>query len=217
MSIRTLDDLESLLDESISWRRIELQALKSALVVAAQRSPTAPLARALSRSSIAMLYAHWEGFVKEACQGYVGYVAIRRLKCKELNDDLLRTVLLGLQRRLTSGDDQAAIDFIDLVRRPDEVRARLPKETMVDTKSNLRYSVLADIFSSIGFSTERFETKGNLIDKSLCEARNSIAHGRPHYPNPLDFPALQNEVIEMMEDVRDLILASVRTQSYRNQ
>jgi MAE_28990/MAE_18760-like HEPN len=75
MAINTIDDLQDRLDSAISWRRVELSALKSAVEQAENRSPGSPLSRALARSGVAMLYAHWEGFVKEACQAYVDYVA----------------------------------------------------------------------------------------------------------------------------------------------
>src|SRR5437867_1425336 len=105
MALNTVEDIEDALDNSLGWRRIELQALKGAIVDAERRSPNAPLARALGRSGVAIVYAHWEGFVKDACQFYVEYVAKRRLLCSELNDGFLRTVLLGLSKRTMAGDE----------------------------------------------------------------------------------------------------------------
>jgi hypothetical protein len=86
---------------------------------------------------------------------------------------------------------------------------------MVDTKSNLRYWVLCEILQSIGISVEKFETKSHFIDKSLCDARNSIAHGRELFPSSKEVATLHTEVIEMMNFVRDLILGAVRDQTYK--
>ncbi|HKA08643.1 MAG TPA: MAE_28990/MAE_18760 family HEPN-like nuclease [Gemmataceae bacterium] len=215
MAINTIDDLEDRLDNAISWRRVELSALKSAVEQAESRSPGSPLSRALARSGVAMLYAHWEGFVKEACQAYVDYVAKRRLKCSELNDGLLRTVLLGLHKRALGGDQLANDDLIQIARRPEQTRAKIPRTTIVDTKSNLRYSVLADILCSIGISMDKFATKSHLVDRSLCDVRNSIAHGRDLFPSEGDFSELHHEVIVMIEDLRDLILANARQGLYK--
>jgi hypothetical protein len=58
-------------------------------------------------------------------------------------------------------------------------------------------------------------TPDKLIDVSLCDRRNSIAHGKEDYPAPGDFVALLNEVFDMMERVGDLIMAGARMKSYR--
>jgi hypothetical protein len=216
MGIRTIDELVDRLDEGMAWRRIEMQALKSAIAEAESRSPHSPLTRALARSGVALLYAHWEGYVKDSCAAYVEYIARRRLRCSELNDGLLITVLESLGKRMTSGDEEARKALLEAVRQPNDSRARIPKTAMVDTKSNLRYQVLADIFLKIGLPIENFATKGNFIDITLCDSRNSIAHGRDYFPVPADFPTLMDEVMGMMEQVHDLITSAARLSLYRN-
>lgn len=216
MPIRTADDLADRLDEGLAWRRIELQALKAAISDAEKQSAGSPLSRALARSGLALLYAHWEGYVKESCTAYVEFVAKRRLRCDELSDGLLRTVLESLGKRITTGDEDALLTLLDAVRKPDNARARIPKIAMVDTKSNLRFHVLADILIKIGFSAEPFSTKDKLIDVSLCDRRNSIAHGREDFPVPGDFTELLTEVISMMEQIRDIIMSGARLKAYRH-
>jgi hypothetical protein len=162
-----------------------------------------------------MLYAHWEGYIKDSCNAYVEFVTVRRLRCDELSDGLLRTVLESLGKRVIAGDEEALQALVDAIRRPSESRARISKGTMVDTKSNLRFKVLCDILLHIGFSTEDFLTKDKLIDKSLCDRRNSIAHGREDFPPPGDFTDLLAGVMEMMEQVRDQIMAGARLKSYK--
>jgi hypothetical protein len=215
MSIRTIDELGDRLDEGIAWRRIELQALKSAISEAESRSSGSPLARALARSGVALLYAHWEGYAKDSCTAYVEYVARRRLRCSELNDGLLRTVLESLGKRMATGDEEAREALFEAVRRPDTSRARIPKMSMVETKSNLRYQVLSDLLIKIGLSADGFATKDKLIDVTLCDSRNSIAHGRDFFPSPDDFPQLMSEVVGMMEQMRDLLISAARLSSYR--
>ncbi len=199
----------------MAWRRIELQALKAAVSDAEKQSPGSPLSRALARSGVAMLYAHWEGYVKDSCTAYAEFIAKRRLRCNELSDGLLRTVLESLSRRAVAGDEEALLTLVDAVRRPSDSRARIPKMTMIDTKSNLRFKVLCEILNQIGFSADDFNTKDKLIDVSLCDRRNSIAHGREDYPSPGDFATLLNEVFEMMELVGDMIMAGARMRFYR--
>jgi hypothetical protein len=192
-----------------------MHALTAQLNTAHRESPDSPLSRALARSCAAIIYAHWEGFTKEACQAYVDFVVKRRLKLSHLNDGLLKTSLMGLAKRLMAGDELGIEALLDAVRRPDEARARFPKNTMVDTKSNLRYAVFCEIFAAVGFEIQEFATKANFIDRSLCDVRNTVAHGRELFPDPADIRILHSEVMQMMESVRDTILAAVRDQGYR--
>lgn len=215
MASRTIGEVEDALDDALSWRRVELQALGAAIAEAERSSPGSPLARALARSGVAMLYAHWEGFVKESCQCYVDFVARRRLRLDELNEDLVRTVLQSLSRRAAGGDESSIAALVEAVTRPTVARARFQKGGIVDTKSNLRYAVLAEIMTAIGFPVSSFATRDKLIDRTLCDGRNGIAHGRSMYPAPGSFAVLHAEVMEMMEEIRDLILAAVRQGSYR--
>ncbi len=215
MTIRTIGELADRLDEGIAWRRIELQALKAAIAEAEGRSSDSPLSRALARGGVALLYAHWEGYVKDSCSAYVEFVARKRLRCDELNDGILKAVLESLNRRMASGDDDARVALFDAIRRPNLSRARVPKTSMVDTKSNLRYQVLLDIFTKVGLPTGDFATRDRLIDVKLCDTRNSIAHGRDYFPSPRDYPELHSEVIEMMEQVREIIAAAARLATYR--
>ncbi|MFB4283857.1 MAE_28990/MAE_18760 family HEPN-like nuclease [Nonomuraea sp. MTCD27] len=215
MAPRTVDEIEDLLDSSFAWRRVELQALGAAIADAERSSPNTPLTRALARSGVALLYAHWEGFFKDACQAYVDYVAKRRLLYSELNDGFLRTVMMALGKRAATGDEAGLAVLFESIREPEKSRARIPKNTIVDTKSNLRYVVLVEIMRAIGFPYDHFATKNNLIDKTLCDGRNSIAHGRDYFPASGSFVDLHAEVLEMMEDLRSVIMSNVRTEQYK--
>lgn len=215
MAPQTVEQIEDALDTSLAWRRTEIKAMQAAIADAERRSPGSPAARAFARSGVALLYAHWEGFVKEACQLYVDFVAKRRLKCAEVNDGFLRSALLALGKQALSGNEASLEALISAVRTPEKERVKIPKSTMIDTKSNLRFSVLKDILDSIGFPCEQFATRGQLIDRSLCDTRNWIAHGRYHYPPTGSFDSLQREILDMMESLRAIIVANARQRGYR--
>jgi hypothetical protein len=215
MAPRTLSDIEDTVDSSFGWRRIEMGALVAAMEAADKRSHDSPLARALARSCTAMIYAHWEGFVKESCQCYVDFVVRRRLRFQELNDGFLKSALSALMKRSASGDEVGTTALLDVVRRPQEARATIPKNSIVDTKANLRYMTLCEILGATGLPMSYFETKANLIDRSLCDSRNSIAHGRDLFPHVSDVQILHSEVLEMMDRLRTSILDAARDQLYR--
>jgi MAE_28990/MAE_18760-like HEPN len=149
----TLAELEAFLDDAFSWRRAELVALQVEIARHHKNSPDSPLARALTRSGVALLYAHWEGYVKEACEAYLGFISVRRLRYQELCDELVITALLGLLRRVDTGDDAAHESLLELVRRPDTARARMPRrDSIVNTQSNLRYE---EAYSRVAPEVER--------------------------------------------------------------
>ena len=49
------------------------------------------------RAGIALLYAHWEGFIKNAAEHYLQYVALKKLTYQELNCGF---VALAMKQRL---------------------------------------------------------------------------------------------------------------------
>lgn len=61
MKIRTIDELQDYVDKEMSWRRKELSAIKSNIFVAKEFAKNTAL-----RSGIAILYAHWEGMIKNS-------------------------------------------------------------------------------------------------------------------------------------------------------
>jgi hypothetical protein len=215
MAVRTISELEDCVDSALAWRKIELSALKSLIETHDRSGPSSPAARGLRRAGIAMLYAHWEGYTKEAMQGYVDFVARRKLKLTELNDGLLATALLHMFHRAKSGDETALSSMLRLVRDSGLERAQFPKNQLVDTQSNLRAGVMAKLLSGTGLKPDTFSLKENLIDRQLCDARNSVAHGRGHFPPVGEFSNLHFEVLSMMEILRDLILDAARSETYK--
>lgn len=215
MPARTVEELQDALDDSLSWRRIELAALRAEVDRSGRQSAASPLARALARSGTAMLYAHWEGFASDAFVAYVDFLSRRRLTIGQLNDGLLRTVFTTLQRRVASGDAAAVQAMLQAIRSPHTARAHIPRRGMVNTGSNLRYDVLSKLLDSVGLDPTEFSTRSNLIDHSLCDARNEIAHGREHFPDPESFSGLHDSVIVMMETLRYRILEAARMATYK--
>lgn len=214
MPTRTVGELQDALDASLAWRRIELSALKAEVERSSARGHSSPLSRAMARSALAMLYAHWESFARDALKAYVDYLSRRRLKFEQLNAGLLRTVFLSLHRRIMSGDESALESLIEAVRPPTMSRAQIPRNSMLNTRSNLRFDVLCEILDSVGIDSAEFETKAQLIDRSLCDARNEIAHGREQYPSPEDVTDLHDLVVNIMQTIRDRVLEAARTESY---
>ena len=92
------DDLSSHLYEDFTWRLREIHALRKSLEAARDVYQDA-----IARASLAILYAHWEGYVKVCAECYLGYVAVRRLKVKNLNSHFLYLDNYQRIKRLAGG------------------------------------------------------------------------------------------------------------------
>lgn len=210
----TTEELGDNLADSLQWRRSELQVLRSQVRSIAKRSESSPAGRSVLRSSVVLIYAHWEGFVKQACQSYLDYVAIRKLKYNELAAPLVETSVRGLVARASSNTDDLTT-LARLVVGTGDARASIPRKGVVETRSNLRHDVLVDILGALGLEARDFSTEANLIDRELCDTRNDIAHGKNSFPDVGAVEQLFDRVLDMMERLRDLVMASAATKAYR--
>ncbi|MFT4043823.1 MAG: MAE_28990/MAE_18760 family HEPN-like nuclease [Gordonia sp. (in: high G+C Gram-positive bacteria)] len=217
MAAVTDDEFETLLDEEMGWRRVELQALATRLQSEANTNPTSPIARALTRSMSTLLYAHWEGYCKTVFEAYMKLILKRKPLVCDVADSLAVAHIQQLLRRIESGDPAGTDSLLSMVRGTSSERIRLNSEKIVDTKSNLRYKVLSDIMRSLDIPIDEFELKRNLIDVQLCDARNEIAHGRASFPSANEVLTLHTHLVEMMESMRDLSIGQVRTKRYLRQ
>jgi hypothetical protein len=202
------------LDDGLGWRKTELASIKAAIQAIPATEISLPTGRALLRSGAALLYAHWEGYTKDCCQSYLDYVAGRRLKLGELNDAFVMLGARGAATASQSGDPSAVVRLLELVRRGSELRPKINRHNVVNTRSNLRHGVLCEIFDTLGLPVDHFELKVALIDRSLCDMRNEISHGRHSCPTPVDYLALHDEVIQWMTAVRDIVLDAAANKRY---
>jgi hypothetical protein len=145
MKPRTPDDFEAGIDRELAWRRKELTDLH--LVV---KSASGPMQTVLRRAAVAMAYAHWEGFARAACQAYLDFVAIRRLRIQELAPCF---AALAVRKMLMAEPDRrpAALDIsmVNIVRSKGSERAYLQRHKVIETRSNLSSEVLQDLLYAL--------------------------------------------------------------------
>lgn len=200
--IRTSEQLIDCLAEDMIWRRKELTELKALI----ERENEGVRSRVLIRSAIALLYAHWEGFVKKASRCYLEYVASRRLKMKDLSPGFIGLVVrakiaeIGESEKVSSGISLAEF-FIGSM----DKQIKIPYKAGVDTKSNLTSKVLEDILSSLSLDASFFSTKSNLIDANLVNKRNHVAHGEALSLTISEYLDLHGEVIALIESFKNEI------------
>ncbi len=208
-------ELDNDLDDAVSWRLAELRYLKDQVDSINRLNSHSPATRATCRSAVVLLYAHWEGFIKEACQAYVDYVARRRLTYSDLSPALLNASLRRLAQRAAT-QPEALIQLAEAVGRKAPTRAVIPRRTLVNTQSNLRFEVMAEIFNSLGLPIDDFEMMARLIDTELCDTRNAISHGRDNFPDHEAVTQLLVRIMVTMQEIQRLISQHAYDERFRS-
>lgn len=77
-------------------------------------------------------------------------------------------------------------------------RADISLSNAINTTSNLKSAVFVDIALSLGVAIAPYDTYFKLIDESLVDRRNAIAHGEYLDLDSAAFRSLADEVIKLL-------------------
>lgn len=193
-NIHTPGQLQDELDKEMGWRRKEILAFRVASTKNGQDAVF------FIRAGIALLYAHWEGFVKSASEHYLNYVQHQGHTYRELKSCF---AIFGLKGKLhtlsTSRKALANIEAFDFILSELEQQVSLNMSTAIDTESNLTSKVFTNIAASIDIDTTAYETRFNLIDESLVNLRNKVAHGEYLRLGGREFGELVDVILQIMD------------------
>jgi len=208
--IRNLTQLQEALDAEMSWRIKEISDFK--LVAKTQTVSS----RTFIRAGVALIYAHWEGFIKAASEDYLNFVDNQGHIYRDLKTCF---AVFGLKGRLAQLSDSRKakpnIEALDFLLAEMDKPAKINMSSAIDTESNLTSKVFANIATSLDISISPYETRFNLIDESLVNRRNRVAHGE-YIDLPLgDFIVLADEVLQMMRSYKTDIENAASLQSYK--
>lgn len=191
--IKHFNELSSYLDAELAWRRKELAIVKNYIPDEANPKQNAAL-----RFNVPILYAHFEGFVKQSTELYLNFVANKFLKHCELQSQFITLSLakkVGLLELRNIEDRTKVIDFI---LQNGEKKSNIQTKNVIQTKSNLRYNVFKEIIFTIGIEEGNFSKYETLIN-DLVDARNYIAHG--------DFLKVDKNTFEIMyKDIQQIMI-----------
>jgi MAE_28990/MAE_18760-like HEPN len=214
--VRTLEDLNWVLVEDLIWRKKELSDLISLI----ENKSFAPSKHnAVLRSGIALLYAHWEGYIKNAATFYLEYVSRQKLTYEELS---INFVAIAMKTKLNEATEtNKATIFTEVTKfllTQSDNRSFISYEDTISTASNLSSSILHEIVCTIGLDYAFYQSKQVIIDEQLLKRRNMIAHGESLPYLSLDrevYRELQAQILGMMEDFRTQVENHAVQELYR--
>lgn len=213
--IRTFAHLQQKLDDELAWRRKELTIIKSLIPSkkSSSKVPATEIENCHVRSGIALLYAHWEGFVKVAGNFYLEYISSKGLRYEELTNNF---VAMAAKKHLN--DFGSSNKVTDHIRVADFFLSGLGEKcnnfAEIETKSNLSAPVLKEILSALGLDYRGYEMRANLIE-ALRNNRNNIAHGKFSEIDVTTFLEYHEKITELMELFANQISNAASTEAYK--
>jgi hypothetical protein len=208
MSFRTIEDLADSLDSDLGWRKKELTFIVNSIESEHGRNSDIQL-----RIGAAILYAHWEGFIKNASIYYIRYIKQRGLKYEELTENFIALSLKGTFKTC-SGTTKISIHtkLISILINNLSTIANIPD--VIDVESNLSWKVFKEILDTLGLDDSNYITKDKQID-ILVKNRNEVAHGQCVYFDEKKFFDLYKEVMEMLDYYKEQIIRSASTEKFK--
>ncbi len=218
MKIRSVYELSDTLDNASAWRTKELSVLRILIATRGRSSEQA----ALRRSAVPMLYGHWEGFTKDAATAYLELVRRQQNPYRELKSNFMAIAVRGtLKAAADAAKSRCTSEYLkkfnSIVNQFSE-RVSFSDQAVrdaVSTESNLSARVLRDVLDTIDVPYDRvFGQKALLIDGSLLENRNRIAHGEPIQIDSVTYVQLHDLVVELINHLKDVLLSRARDREY---
>lgn len=207
---RTISDLENNLSEELSWRIKELSDYKTIL-----RQTKEDQRKSIIRGGIVLLYAHWEGFVKQASEYYFNYVKLRRIKLINLKENFvaicLRKYISDLLETNKITKQSESIKFIfDNLNKKAIFPSNIPFKT-----SNLDYENFLQYCLIIGLEYKEFELSRNFINIKLVKNRHEIAHGNFLMVDLESFEEIFNKTVDLLKKIKIDIINSALLKKFK--
>lgn len=210
MKIRTKENFIDLIDKEIAWRRKELSYLKGNV------KENSPYFKTHLRSAIVLLYAHWEGFIKNSCELYLTYIKSQKLNYNELSENIIALSLkYNLKEFEQTNKSTIHCQIVDFLLNNLNQRAAIPENDIIKTGSNLNSNILKEILTTVGLDYKEYELKNNLLDTVLLKNRNSIAHGEYIALDEVNYNDLYKDILAIMDDIKTRLSNSVVLESYK--
>lgn len=207
----TENDLSSIFDTDLIWRRKELSDMKAAI-----KNADLPSKPVLLRAIIAMIYAHWEGYVRTCANRYFEHLTLRKKAFVEFERQIYVNSILGKLDALHHGrvSLEGRCKLINDILDGGDGRFSYLNPDLVDTRSNLNTDVIKDICIICGVDSNHFEQNRTFLDVLVLKRRNAIAHGQQEFIQTDEIDDLVADILALMGFFRNLLENKVYMKAY---
>lgn len=206
--INTVEQLESAMQQDIAWRKKEMVSLK---ILVEKDNVNEEL---LLRASIALLCAHFEGFIKFASNAYIKFVSAQEIENRELTDNFPTFMLKGKFKECSDTEkvsirSKLISAYSTIANKPFKV-----KNDVISTHSNPSTPELEEIMKSIGVETDIFRTKARYIDTDLLSNRHKVVHGERSMIDKTDFETTFSMIMKLLDQFAKVIISAADEKKY---
>ena len=200
-----LEILEENLTQDISWRKKELANLNNEIHAKFQLDNQE--VSFLIRGSIALSYAHWEGSIKAQLSKYIDFLNIllqeNYLELQDYDDEILDLIFQPTIKTLVQNKKEKRLKGIANFKQVyyDKNILKINSKEVINTKSNLSYEVLTQLFSI--FKIIEIDSIHKTFIEHLLLDRNAIAHGEKRYSQ------INDSVIKNIKENSEKILTLI--------
>lgn len=198
--------------ENLDKRRLEITNLRRVLLNYADKS----LEKTAVRMAIPLLYANWEGYVREVCQLYLEFIEASGIRIRELMPGLLGYLWTSALKPITGGlnfERKKVVAELALNSMENPV-CFADSERIINTKSNLNFDILMDIAAHLCLDNNAFIPLKHHLN-ALVHLRNNIAHGS--IPNGLNYNIFEkyaSSLIDLMETFEKIIVNALDKRNF---
>ena len=200
------------MDKHLAWRKQEMLNLKTLI----DRGDDARIM--LIRAGMALLCAHFEGFIKDASYDYLSFVANQNICYKDLQEVFSIWKIHSLiEECAKSSKYSVQARGLEKYNALSSEPFSINKKSMINTHSNPSTEVLKELLLTLGVETDIFRTKANYIDSSLLANRHSIVHGERTNLAYDDFSVTFDIIMRILDDYKDFLIDAAAEEAYKKQ
>jgi len=213
MKIRTLQELQEKIDYELGWRKRELTTVKFLIKDRRRHAKDTAL-----RSGIALLYAHWEGSIKNLATFYLSYVSNLRLNYNSLKTNFFAIHIKSQINNLKDTNKSTfQTEILNEIFSKYSQKSQIQHEGIIKSASNLNSHIFIEIMSTIGLDHSEYDSFFHLIDDSLLCMRNKVAHGDRLESLSLDefrYSEIHEKIINLIEKFANQIFIAAQNKHY---
>jgi hypothetical protein len=207
----TREDFALIMADAVDRRREEISLIQR--VVANEEGTI--LEQVASIMALPVLYAHWEGFVKEVVEEYIEFVEKQDIEPSQAHPTIFS---FAMRKRLKvlihSGSVERLTDFATWIVSSAVGPVRFEDKSVV-TGGNLSYNNLKNLCDSLRIDVAKLDSDKKKID-ALVNRRNNIAHtGRPPKLDRGDVAEDAVLVLRLIETFEAILRECVDAEQYR--